>query len=370
MGTTVGIGIVGTGVISGQYLDTFARTPALEVVGVADIDRDRAQAVAAERGLAAVGVAELLADPRIAIVVNLTVPAVHAALDRQILHAGKHVYAEKPLALTFADGTKVLSDAARAGLRVGSAPDTFLGSGIQSAAALVRSGRLGEVFAASALWGAAGPELWHPNPDFLFRPGAGPVLDMGPYYLTALVQLLGPVVSVEARTIRTRRERQVGQGPRAGEPVAIEVPTHAAAILRHASGALSTVTLSFETWGRVEPYFELNGTEGSLRVPDPSHFDGAGLVYEARGVRDSDQEARVEWRPVPRAAGFADSGRGIGVLDMAEAIAEGQPHRASGGLALHVLEIMEAISASDGASVALRTTAEPAPIMELRQLGT
>jgi predicted dehydrogenase len=361
-----GIGMIGTGNISGQYFDTFARLGQLRLVGVADLDPELARRVAAERGTEAMSVAELLADPRIDIVVNLTTPAAHAGLDRQILAAGKHVYAEKPLALAYADGKAVLAAAADAGLRVGSAPDTFLGTGLQTAAATVRSGRLGEVFAASALWGAAGPELWHPGPDFLFARGAGPVLDMGPYYLTALVQLLGPVAAVTGQTLRTGRERRVGKGPRAGEPVPVEVPTYAAAILRHESGALSTVTLSFETWGHPEPHFELLGTLGSLRLPDPNMFDGAPQLYDAAGVRDSDQEAAVTWEDVPAGAGFAGLGRGIGVLDMAEAIAAGRPHRASGELALHVLEIMEAINSSGGVTVALETRVEPAPLVELR----
>jgi predicted dehydrogenase len=369
MGTTVGIGLVGTGVISGQYFDTFARTPELDLIGVADIDQARAAAVAAERGVAAMTVEELLADQRVKIVVNLTIPAVHAEVDRRILAAGKHVYAEKPLALTFTDGQAVLAEAARAGLRVGSAPDTFLGTGIQSSVAVARSGRLGELFAASALWGAAGPELWHPAPEFLLQRGAGPVLDMGPYYLTALIQLLGPVTSVEARTVRTGRERLIGMGPRAGQPVPVEVPTYAAAILQHASGALSTVTLSFETWGHTEPYFELNGTRGSLRLPDPNQFDGTPFIYDANGVHDSDEEAKIGWEAVSPSAGFANSGRGIGVLDMAEAIREDRPHRASGELASHVLEIMEAIIASNGAPIALTTAVEPAPVVPLRELG-
>jgi predicted dehydrogenase len=192
---------------------------------------------------------------------------------------------------------------------------------------------------------------------------------MGPYYLTALVQLLGQVVSVEARTLSTGRRRTVGKGPRAGDPVTVEVPTYAAAVLRHDRGALSTVTLSFETWGRPEPCLELFGTKGALRLPDPNRFDGAPLVYDATGVTNSDQEAAVQWRPAPVQAGFVGAGRGVGLLDMAESIRDGRAHRASGDLALHVLEVMEAITHSRGETQALTTSVAPAPVVKLRGLG-
>ncbi|MDR1237786.1 MAG: Gfo/Idh/MocA family oxidoreductase [Propionibacteriaceae bacterium] len=361
-----GIGIIGTGVISKQYFDTFAKIKELTVVAVADIDLERAEQVAAARGTTALTVEQLLADDRIEIVLNLTVPVAHAEVDAQIIAAGKHVCAEKPLALDLASGKDILASAEAAGVRVASAPDTFLGTGVQTSIDLVRSGRIGEPFAATALWGSAGPELWHPNPGFYFQPGGGPVLDMGPYYLTALVQLLGPVRKVQSSVIPLRRERVFGAGPNAGQPVPVKVDTAAAAILEHVGGAVTSVTLSFETWGHNnEPFFEVYGSAGSLRVPDPNWFDGTPLIYDASGVVTSAQESERDWEPVQPSAGFRAGGRGVGLLDLAESIKAGVPHRASGELALHVLEVMAAISAG-GAEIASAPT--PAPVVGLRDL--
>ncbi|MDR1431537.1 MAG: Gfo/Idh/MocA family oxidoreductase [Propionibacteriaceae bacterium] len=361
-----GIGIIGTGVISRQYFDTFAKTSGLKVVAVADLDLERAGQVAAARGTAAMTVEQLLADERIEIVLNLTVPAAHAEVDAQIIAAGKHVCAEKPLALDVPSGLDILARAEAAGVRVASAPDTFLGTGVQTSIDLVRGGRIGEPFAATALWGSAGPELWHPNPGFYYQPGGGPVLDMGPYYLTALVQLLGPVRRVQSSVIPVRRERVFGAGPAAGKPVPVSVPTAAAAILEHEGGAVTSVTLSFETWGHNnEPFFEVYGTAGSLRVPDPNWFDGVPLLYDASGVVTAAQEAERKWEPVQPSAGFIGGGRGLGLLDLAESIKAGRPHRASGELALHVLEVMAAINAG-GAEISSSPAA--AEIVGLREL--
>jgi predicted dehydrogenase len=369
MNQPLGIGVIGVGNISGQYFQTLKRLDGLKLVAVADVNPQAASQAAAEQDVPAVTVGELLADSRIGLVINLTIPAVHADLDRQILASGKHVYAEKPLGLSLAEARTVMDDAAHLGLRVGSAPDTFMGTGIQSSLDLVESGQLGQIFAATALWGAAGPELWHPNPRFFYQAGGGPVLDMGPYYLTALVVLLGPVRQVQAQTSISQRQRKIGAGPMAGQAFPVEVPTYAAAILTHATGTLSTVTLSFETWGHNnQPYFELFGTNGSLRLPDPNTFEGVAQVYDANGVSDSAAESTRQWRPVPVTAGFANSGRGIGVLDMAESIAAGRPHRASGDLALHVMEIMAAITSSGGQPVDMTTTVDRPPLIPLRHL--
>ncbi|MDR0849481.1 MAG: Gfo/Idh/MocA family oxidoreductase [Propionibacteriaceae bacterium] len=364
-----GIGLIGVGNISAQYLDTFTRASSVEVIAVAGLGSRRAASVAAAYGVEALAVEELLDDKRIQLVVNLTVPAVHAQIDAQIIAAGKHVYAEKPLALTTAQGQAVLEAAASAGVLVGSAPDTVLGTGIQTSVDAVRSGRLGEPFAASILWGAAGPELWHPDPEFYYQSGGGPVLDMGPYYLTALVHLLGPVRSVVAHTRTSGRQRVIGTGPKAGKRLAVEVPTYAAALLEHVSGAVSTVTVSFETWGHNnEPFFEIYGTAGSLRVPDPNKFEERAWLYDAHSVVTSAEEAQRRWEPLPVSAGFQGSGRGIGVVDMVEALEQGRTHRASGAMALHVLEILEAIEASEGKPVSLSTTAETSEVIPLRDV--
>ena len=356
MATTTGVGIIGVGNISTQYFEQFATLPSLAVVAVADVAEARARQVAAERGTVAESVAELLADPRVDIVLNLTVPPVHAEVDLAAIAAGKHVHSEKPLALTLDEGRSVLTAAGAAGVRVGSAPDTFLGTGLQTSLDALRSGEIGTPFAASAFWGTPGHERWHPNPQFYYSRGGGPVLDVGPYYVTALVVHLGPVVSVQARTTRTARKRHVWTGPLAGTAVDVDVPTYATAILEHAGGALSTVTLSFETWASSNTLLEIYGTDGTLRLPDPNWFSEKVHVW-----RTEDQH----WAERPFTAGFVGAGRGIGVAEMARAIAVGRPHRASGALGMHVLEILLAI---DGAQpgdgpVTLTTTVDPSPLV-------
>ncbi|MDR1807534.1 MAG: Gfo/Idh/MocA family oxidoreductase [Propionibacteriaceae bacterium] len=365
----VGIGLIGPGNVSGQYFDTFARLSDLDLVAIAGRNAWKVSHIAAERHLQPVTVDQLLADDDIALVVNLTVPAVHAEVNRAILAAGKHVYAEKPLALTFEEGQALVADAAARGLRLGCAPDTVLGTGVQTAAQIVRSGRLGEVIGATALWGAAGPELWHPTPAFYYEPGGGPALDMGPYYITALVHLLGPVTSVTGLARGSGRRRAVGTGPNTGQNLPVAVPTHSIALLRHASGAVTTVMLSFETWGQgPERRFEVYGTRGTLRVPDPNHFDGEVRLFDATGVVNTTDEAARRFEAVKPTAGYWPGGRGIGVLEMVEALRTGRPHRASGELALHVLEILTAIERSDGAPVELTTTVTPPDLVPLREL--
>ncbi len=351
MGGALRVGVVGVGTISAQYFATFARTPELELVAVADIDAERAAAAGAEQGADALTVDELLVDPRVDVVLNLTIPAAHAEIDRRAIEAGKHVFSEKPLALTVAQGAEVLRLAAERGVRVGCAPDTVLGTGIQTARAVLDGGAIGDAVGASVHWSSPGHERWHPSPQFYYQPGGGPLLDMGPYYLTSLVTFLGPVVRVAGSTTRSARERVVATGPRAGTPVPVEVDTHVSAILEHASGVSSTVTVSFEVWASRAPLFELYGTQGTLAVPDPNRFSEPVEVFTT---------AEPEWRQVPPAAGFPDGGRGIGLVDLAEAIAAGTPHRASGELALHVLDIMESVlvAGAEHRVVELTTTVE------------
>ena len=305
--------------------------------------------MAASCGARAESVDELLADPDADIVLNLTTPPFHAEVDRAVLAAGKHVYSEKPLALNLGDGRAILAQAEQASLRVGCAPDTFLGTGLQTTLAALQSGQIGTPFAASAFWSAPGHELWHPNPAFYYAPGGGPVLDMAPYYLTALVTHLGPVLRVRSSVLATGRERVVATGPRAGEPITVEVPTHATAILEHAAGAVSSLTVSFEIWDSQHPKLEIYGTSGTLSLPDPNCFDGVGSIYRA----DTGQ-----WGELPVTNGFVGAGRGIGLADMGRSIRDGGPHRASGELALHVLEIMAAIESppQDGSATTLTTT--------------
>ncbi|MBT0769119.1 Gfo/Idh/MocA family oxidoreductase [Kineosporia sp. J2-2] len=343
------VGVIGAGKISGQYSRTLRRLPHLPVTSVADLDPARAQQLAAQHpGARTETAAHLLAADDVDLVLNLTVPAVHGGIALAALAAGKHVYGEKPLALTVAEGRAVLDAAGAAGLRVGCAPDTVLGTGIQTARALVDDGRIGVPVAATAFMTTPGHERWHPDPEFLYRPGGGPLLDMGPYYLTSLVHLLGPVASVTGVSSRPTASRVIGSGPRAGTAFDVEVDTHVAGLLVHASGAVSTLVMSFDVWAARLPRIEVYGSGGSLAVPDPNRFDGEVAIFTAE-----DQE----WQPVPPSAGYPEGGRGIGMDDLARSLGTGQEHRASGALALHVLDVMETLltAAREGRSLPVGT---------------
>jgi predicted dehydrogenase len=323
----VGVGIIGAGVISTEYLKNLTTFPDVEVRFIADIDLARAAAQAEAFGIAGSGTVEqLLADDDIEIVVNLTLPRVHVEVALQALEAGKNVWSEKPFALDRESGKLLLEAAHEKGLRVATAPDTFLGAGIQSARRLVESGTIGAPLTALTLMQSPGPESWHPNPDFLFQEGAGPLFDIGPYYLTALVQLFGPVARVSAFASKARESRVIGSGPRAGEEFAVTVPTHVSALYEFESGQSAQSIFSFDSkLGRTQ--FEVAGVEGTLVVPDPNTFVGELLVHGAGGIET-----------IP--ATGSTSSRGTGVVELARAIRAGQPERASGEQAYHVLDIM------------------------------
>ncbi|WP_022882772.1 Gfo/Idh/MocA family protein [Gryllotalpicola ginsengisoli] len=349
------VGMIGVGVISAQYFASLEKLPKLKLTAVADLDQARAATVAAEHGVDARTVDELLASDDVDAVINLTIPAAHVEIGLRALAAGKHVFAEKPLGLSTAEARPLL-DAQTGGLRVGSAPDTVLGTGIQTARKLVDDGVIGQPVGASVHWSSPGHESWHPAPGFYYQPGGGPLFDMGPYYLTSLVTLLGPVVKVSGLASRSGRERVVGKGPLAGTVLPVDVDTHVTALLEHEGGAISTVTVSFEVWASRAPLFELYGTEGTLAVPDPNRFSDPVEVFAA---------GSEAWRTVPESAGYRDAGRGYGLADMAAAIAAGTPHRASAELAFHVLEIMEAVlsASASRSTVTLASTApRPAPV--------
>ncbi len=342
MGSTVNepvlrVGVVGVGVISQQYFEHFPSLPGLSLVAVADLDVDRAQAVGAAQGVRGTSVDELLAADDVDVVLNLTIPAAHADVATRALAAGKHVYGEKPLAMSTAEAEPVLEAARAAGLRVGSAPDTVLGTGIQTARAALDDGLIGTPVGAAVAWSAPGHELWHPAPAFYYQPGGGPLLDMGPYYLTSLVTFFGSVVRVSGSATRSTRERTVATGPNAGTSIPVDIDTHVVAILEHENGVVSTVNVSFEVWATRAPLFEVYGTAGTLGVPDPNRFSDPVSIATA-----DDRE----WRELPVSAGYADAGRGYGLADLAHAITTDRPHRASGDLAFHVLEVMEAVSAA------------------------
>lgn len=351
------IGIIGCGSISPAYLTAGQRFEILEIAAVADAIPERAQARAAEYGIPrACSVDELLLDPEISIVVNLTVPAAHAEVALRTLDAGKHTYGEKPLAVNRAQGRQVIERAAGLGLRVGSAPDTFLGGGIQTARKLIDDGWIGQPIAASAHMACHGHESWHPDPAFYYQIGGGPLLDMGPYYLTALVNLLGPVQRVVASATTTFAERTITSEPKRGERVRVEVPTHVAGILHFRSGVVGTLLTSFDIWASRLPLLEIYGTEGSLSVGDPNGFGGPIHVRRANDA---------EWSPLPLTHPYIDQNRGLGVADMAHALRSGRPHRASGELAFHVLDIMDTLieSSAEGTYRDLQSTCErPAPL--------
>jgi predicted dehydrogenase len=350
------IGIVGLGVISRAYLNTLAGHPAVSITAVADLDAARSAAVAAELpGAEPRGVEHLLDGADVDTVLNLTIPAAHASIALAAIGHGKNVYAEKPLAVTFPDASEVIDAAARAGVGVGCAPDTVLGTGTQTARAAIDAGHIGRPLTASAIMVTSGPESWHPNPDFYYTAGGGPLLDMGPYYVTSLIHLLGPVRAVIGAASRLRPERVIGSGPRVGQRIPVEVDSHVSGVLEHASGALSTITTSFDGVATTAAPIEVHGEAGTLGVPDPNRFDGDVRLFELGATR---------WRTVPPSAGYVGAARGVGLLDLIEADAQ-RPPRAGGRLALHALETMTALlrSAAEGRRVELTTTVErPAPV--------
>jgi predicted dehydrogenase len=342
----VGVGVIGAGVISGQYLDNLTSFPDLEVRFIADIEIERARAQAEKYHIAGWGtVAELLKDDEIEIVVNLTIPAVHVEVALQILEAGKNAWTEKPFGLDRASGRQLLDAAHAAGLRVATAPDTFLGAGLQASRRLVESGTIGTPLTALTLLQSPGPESWHPNPDFLFQEGAGPLFDVGPYYVTALVQLFGPVARVSAVSSKAKARRTIGSGPRAGQSFDVTVPTHVSALFEFESGQSAQSVFSFDSKLR-RTQFEVAGVDGTLVVPDPNMFEGDLLVW-------TDAE---EPQVVPSIG--ATQGRGIGVVELGRALRAGVPERASGEQGYHVLDIMASTieAAESGAPVDVEST--------------
>lgn len=353
------IGLVGAGSISGAYLESFTRLPNLRLTAVADLDPARAQAVAAKvPGIAVTDLTGLLARDDVDVVLNLTIPAAHAEVALAAIEAGKHVYGEKPLTGRGCDAVPVLTAAGRAGVRVGCAPDTVLGVGTQTARKAVDDGWIGTPVAAAAFMTTPGHEAWHPDPEFYYQPGGGPLLDMGPYYLTALVHLLGPVRRVVGLSSRPRATRTIGSGPKAGQRFPTKVDTHVAGVLEHVSGALTTIMMSFDVWQARLPRIEVYGTKATLSVPDPNGFAGDVELYSG---------ATREWTTLDVSAGYADAGRGYGLSDLARAIATEQPHRASGEIAGHVLDIMESLLAAGetGSEMPVRSTCKRPALVPL-----
>jgi predicted dehydrogenase len=346
------IGIVGCGTISKTYLQVAQTLEILDVVACADVIAERAQARAAEFGVPrALSVEELLADPEIEIVVDLTIPNAHGEVGLAVLEAGKSVYNEKPLAVTREEGRRLVDAAASRRLRVGGAPDTFLGGGIQTCRKLIDDGAIGEPVAAVAFMMSHGHESWHPDPDFYYQPGGGPMFDMGPYYLTALVSLIGPIRRVTGSARITFPERTITSQSKHGQKIQVNTPTHVAGVIDFARGAVGTIITSFDVWPANLPRIEIYGTEGSLSVPDPNTFGGPVRLW---------LPSTKEWTEVPLTHGYVKNSRGLGVADMAYALRSGRPHRANGDLAYHVLDVMHAFhdASADNRHVEVASTCQ------------
>jgi len=350
------IGIIGCGNISPIYLQAGRVFEIFDIKGCSDIIPERSAAKAAEFGCKQMTNDEIFADPEIDIVLNLTPPLVHAEIAMGSLNAGKNTHGEKPLAVTREDGRRIVETAKAKRLRVGAAPDTFMGGGIQTCRKLIDDGWIGEPIGATAFMMCHGHEGWHPDPEFYYKLGGGPMFDMGPYYLTALVNLMGPIKRVTGSARITFPERVIGSEPKRGEVIKVDVPTHVVGVMDFASGAVGNIITTFDVWAAELPNIEIYGTEGSLRVPDPNGFGGPVRVKRA-GAK--------EWSDVPLTHGYAENSRGIGVADMAYALRSGRPNRASGDLAYHVLDLMHAFhdASREGKHIMIESTvAQPAPL--------
>lgn len=333
----INVGIVGCGVISEAYLKAAPQFPVLNMRACADIDPKAAQVRAKEFDLRAYSVEALLVDSEIDVVLNLTTPQHHVSVGLAAIAAGKHVYSEKPLAISFDEAERLVAAAKVAGLRVGCAPDTFLGAAHQTARRVLDSGDIGEIVAGTAFMMLSGHESWHPNPDFYYRPGGGPLMDMGPYYLTALINMIGPIDSVVGMAKSSFAHRIIGSGPRKNETFKVNTDTHVSGILKFANGAMVTLTTSFDVQKHGHSPIELYGTKGSMLVSDPNKFDGEIQISAADG----------DWKTAAQNHLYGDGDyRIIGLADMAQAILSSRPHRASLELSLHVLETMLAILTS------------------------
>jgi predicted dehydrogenase len=349
------IGVVGCGNISGAYFNTNKTFSFFDIIACADIDLARAQARADEYSIPkACSVDDLLRDPEIEMVINLTIPQAHGPIMLQALEAGKSVYNEKPFTVTREEAQKARAVAQEKGLRVGSAPDTFLGGGIQTCRKLIDDGAIGRPIAANAFMLCGGHESWHPSPEFYYKPGGGPMFDMGPYYLTALVNLIGPVRRVTGSAGISFPQRTITSEPLNGTVIDVDVPTHVAGVMDFENGAIGTIIQSFDVHGHSLPSIQIHGSEGSIWVPDPNSFGGPVRVYR-----------KGEWEEVPLTHGYTGNSRGVGMADMAQAMNNDRSHRANDALAYHVLDLMHAFhdASAEGRHIEMQSTCErPAPL--------
>lgn len=331
------VGIVGAGNISSIYCENLSKFPSTQLVAIADLNPAPAQAQAEKYGIESRSVDALIDSSDIDLILNITIPAAHGSVGLRALKAGKHVYNEKPLAVSKAEAQEMLTLANGTGLRVGCAPDTFLGAVHQTVRHLIDDGAIGVPVAVHGFMTSRGVESWHPNPEFFYKPGAGPMLDMGPYYLTAFINMFGPIQRLASLTRTTFPERTITSEPLKGQVITVETPTTFVSALQFASGVVGQLTTSFDTYGFInQPNIIVYGSEGTMHVPDPNSFNGwneeSSKIHITRGGEN--QEVKVSDLP------FKNNSRGLGILDMAHAIAEGRNHRASGELAFHVLDAM------------------------------
>jgi predicted dehydrogenase len=358
----VGLGFIGTGMISDTYLDNLTRFPDVRVVILGGRDQDRARAQAEKYGVAESGTSDdVLSHPDVELVVNLTIPAGHAGVTSDAIAAGKHVWSEKPISIDRESGRAVLEQAEAAGLLVGVAPDTVLGQGVQTARRAIARGDIGVPLSAQTVMQYAGPDTCHPNPEFLFAKGAGPLFDIGPYYLTTLVHIFGPFAMVAAVGSKGRATRTVQVGDRMGMEFPVDVPTHVSAIARFAGGGVSQSVFSFESPLANMGVVEITGTEGTLVVPDPNMFTGEVKITRASALGAIGQDP--DWESVPLTGALA--GRGTGVLDMARCIRTGSQPLASGALGYHVLDTVMAMdeSIASGRTVDITSTVDTVPLV-------
>ncbi len=349
MAETINAGIIGCGNISQAYFNAAKKLNVLNIKCCADINESAAKTKAEENGIDAVTIDTLLADPDIQIVINLTNPQAHAEVNTRALKAGKHVHCEKPFAVNREDGKAVLKLAKESGLLTGCAPDTFFGAGLQTCRKVIDDGWIGKPVAGTAVMCCPGHESWHPNPGFYYLKGGGPMLDMGPYYITALIHLLGPVKRVAAICGKKADERLATSEGANGQILPVEINTHVAGTLEFHSGAIITVITSFDVWRHSCHPIEIHGTNGSLKVPDPNCFDGTVSLFRA-GMDD--------WQNIPYSHGYSENMRSIGAADMAYAIQSGRPNRCSGQMAYHVLDVMLAFdeSSESGKHIEIEST--------------
>ncbi len=354
--------VIGCGNISSIYLENVAKWHILDLVACANRTLPRAQSQAEKFHVPqAVSIADVLADPVIELIINLTTPDVHAEIGLAALRAGKSVYNEKPLAISREDGQLLLAEAEARGLRVGCAPDTFLGGGLQTCRQLIDAGEIGTPVAATGFMFIQGPEAWHPDPGFLYQVGAGPLFDIGPYYLTSLISMLGPIRRVTGSARITYPERTIGSGPKQGQTIPVETPTHVASVLDFAGGPVATLVTSFDVAVSAGAalnlhdvggaLLEIQGTNGTLSMPDPNMFGGPVRVRRL---------GEADWREIPLTHAHTGNDRCLGVADLAYTLRNGRPHRANGELAYHVLDAMHAVleASSSGQHIELTSTCE------------